>query len=271
MLDVDVAATRLTRALVTGASSGLGEEFCRQLAARGMDLVVVARRGDRLHALSQSLRRAHGAEVEVLVADLGSEVGVAAVVDRLHGAEAPVDLLVNNAGFGLYGDFADQDPARVADLLDVNVRAVVALSRAALPRLIERQRGGIINVASTASFQPDPYAAVYGASKAFVRSFSEALHEEVRGDGVRVLALCPGYTVTEFQAVADVTRNPLPDWAAPSAESVVSAGLHGFTRGDAVVVPGLVNRVAASAAAAGPSSIARRVSARVHRAMVGRS
>ncbi len=257
------------RALVTGASSGLGEEFARQLAGRGTDLVLVARREDRLEALAGHLR-AGGRQVEVLPADLATDTGRREVEARLADTARPVDLLVNNAGFGAYGEVADMDPDLLQAMVEVNVVAVTRLARAALPGMVGRGRGGIINVASTAAFQPDPYGAVYGATKAYVLSWSQALHEEVASHGVRVLALCPGITPTEYQQVAKVAVD-LPSVATTSPEQVVRAGLAAFARRRAVEVPGLLNRVTAAASAAGPSAVARRVSGLAHRAFTGSS
>jgi short-subunit dehydrogenase len=259
--------TTIRRALVTGASAGLGAEFAHQLAARGADLVVVARRQDRLEELAAHVR-ASGRRVEVLSADLATDEGRTVVEQRLADTAAPVDLLVNNAGFGAYGDVADLDPERLHAMVEVNVVALTRLARAALPGMVGRRRGGIVNVASTAAFQPNPHGAVYGATKSYVLSFSQALHEEVAGDGVRVLALCPGVTPTEFQDVADIAV-PLPDVATTSPEKVVRAGLDAFARRRAVEVPGVVNRVTAAAAATGPSAVSRRVSGLAHRAFTG--
>lgn len=259
----DRAGAGIRRALVTGASAGLGEEFARQLADRGADLVLVARREDRLEALAGALRAA-GRDVEVLAADLATADGQSAVAARLEDAAAPVDLLVNNAGFGAYGDVADLPADTQLRMVEVNVTAVTRLARAAVPGMVGRGRGGIINVASTAAFQPDPHAAVYGATKAYVLSLSEALHEEVAAAGVRVLALCPGVTPTEFQEAAEIAV-PLPDVLLTSAAQVVSAGLRAFSRRRAVEVPGLANRVTALAAATGPSVVSRRISGLAHR------
>ena len=260
--------TTIRRALVTGASSGLGEEFARQLAQRGSDLVLVARRRERLEALADHLR-AVGRRVEVLVADLATEAGRQPVEDRLADTAAPIDLLVNNAGFGAYGDVADLSAARQLAMVEVNVVALTRLARAALPGLVGRGRGGIINVASTAAFQPNPHAAVYGATKAYVLSLSQALHEEVAGSGVRVLALCPGVTPTEFQDVAQISV-PLPDIATTTREQVVRAGLQAFARRRALEVPGLANRVTAAASATSPAVVSRRLSGLAHRAFTGR-
>lgn len=257
----------IRRALVTGASAGIGAEFARQLADRGTELVLVARREDRLEALAIELRGA-GREVEVLVADLATDAGQTAVAGRLEDTSAPVDLLVNNAGFGAYGEVAELPADMQLRMVEVNVAAVTRLSRAALPGMVARRRGGIINVASTAAFQPDPHAAVYGATKAYVLSLSQALHEEVARHDVRVLALCPGVTPTEFQQVAEISV-PLPDAAMTSPAQVVSAGLRAFSRRRAVEVPGLANRVTAAAASMGPSVVSRRLSGLAHRTFTG--
>ena len=259
----------IRRALVTGASSGLGEEFARQLAARGTDLVLVARREDRLQALADHLG-ATGRRVEVLPADLATDAGRRDVEARLADTARPVDLLVNNAGFGAYGEVADMDPDRLQQMIEVNVVAVTRLARAVLPGMVGRGRGGLINVASTAAFQPDPYGAVYGATKAYVLSWSQALHEEVAPHGVRVLALCPGVTPTEYQQVAAVAVD-LPSIATTSPEQVVRAALAAFARRRAVEVPGLVNRLTAVASSTGPAALSRRISGIAHRAFSGSS
>ncbi len=263
----DDRTPHIRRALVTGASAGLGEEFARQLAARGTDLVLVARRESRLEALAAELR-VLGRNVEVLPADLATAEGRAPVAARLSTDDRPVDLLVNNAGFGAYGPVTELDVATQMEMIEVNCAALLHLAHAAVPGLVARGRGGIINVASTAAFQPNPHGAVYGATKAFVLSFSQALHEEVRGKDVRVLALCPGVTPTEFQQVAEIAV-PLPEVALTSAEQVVSAGLRAFTRRKAIEVPGLVNRISATASASGPSVVSRRLSGQLHRLFAG--
>lgn len=255
---------RISRALVTGASAGLGEEFARQLAQRGTSLVLVARREERLRQLADELTAA-GVAVEVLAADLTDPGDVDRVVARLEDDDEPVDLLVNNAGFGLYGAFVDLDAERQAAMVELNVDAVTRLAHALAPRLVARGGGGIINLGSTASFQPDPYGAVYGATKAYVLSFSEALHEELAPHGVRVLALCPGFTRTEFQEVASVDHGALPSRAVMTAGPVVRAGLDAFTRGQAVCLPGVLNRLMAAGSEVTPSVVTRRVSKLVHR------
>lgn len=254
---------RIRRALVTGASSGLGAEFARQLAARGTDLVLVARREDRLRELADELT-ADGRTVEVLAADLVDPHDLARVERRVAATQAPVDLLVNNAGVGAYGPFDGIDVDRQAALIQLNVVALTRLTHAVLPSLRTAGGGGVLNVASTAAFQPDPFGAVYGATKAFVRSFTEALHEELAGTGVRVTALCPGLTSTEFQDRSGVRAGGLPDVVAMDVAPVVRAGLDAFSRGRAVCVPGMLNTVTAWGAEVTPAALTRRLSRIAH-------
>jgi short-subunit dehydrogenase len=229
-------------AVITGASAGLGVDFARQLSAQGKQLVLVARRRDRLDALAAELASARAVEMDL------SEAGAA---DRLiadvtaHGEQ--VDLLVNNAGFGLTGRFAELDGPRQRQMIDLNCGALVELAHAVLPAMIERKQGRILNVASTAAFQPGPGMAVYFATKAFVLSFSEALHEEVKRHGVTVSALCPGPTATEFGEVAGFGPSNLLDKVAADSASVVRAGLAGLDNGKAVIIPGLMNKSTAQA------------------------
>jgi len=229
-------------AVITGASAGLGVDFARQLSAQGKQLVLVARRRDRLDALAAELGSARAVEMDL------SEAGAA---DRLiadltaHGEQ--VDLLVNNAGFGLTGRFAELDGPRQRQMIDLNCGALIELAHAVLPAMIERKQGRILNVASTAAFQPGPGMAVYFATKAFVLSFSEALHEEVKRHGVTVSALCPGPTATEFGEVAGFGPSNLLDKVAADSASVVRAGLAGLDNGKAVIIPGLMNKSTAQA------------------------
>lgn len=256
---------RIRRALVTGASAGLGAEFARQLAARGTDLVLVARREDRLRQLADDLAEAHGVEVEVLAADLVQADDVEQVAKRLTAVSGPVDLLVNNAGFGMYGEFARLDGDRQLQMLQLNAAVLTRLTHAIVPQLRAAGAGGVVNVASTAAFQPDPYGAVYGATKAYVLSLSQALHEELARDGVRVLALCPGFTRTEFQDIAGVNQAAMPSAGVMEAGPVVRAALADFTRGRAVCLPGTVNKITGHGASMMPTVVSRRLSKAVHR------
>jgi short-subunit dehydrogenase len=233
-------------ALVTGASAGLGIDFARQLSAKGKRLVLVARRKDRIDAIAAELGNARAVE---------ADLSLPGAADRLmtdiaaHGEH--VELLVNNAGFGLAGRFAKLDAKRQRQMIDLNCGALVELAHAVLPSMIERKSGAILNVASTAAFQPGPGMAVYFATKAFVLSFSEALHEEARKEGVVVSALCPGPTATEFGEVAGwkpagPSARIFVDMAADSA-SVVRAGLEGLEKARAIVIPGMMNKSTAQA------------------------
>lgn len=240
-------------ALVTGASSGIGLAFARALAAQGHDIVAVARDKARLEALADEAPTA----VEVLPADLCDASQLRVVEDRLaHGA--PIDLLVNNAGFGAFTLFADHDPDAVEAEIRLNVLALTRLARAALPRMLAARAGGIVNVSSTAGFQPGPRFAVYTATKAYVTSLSESLHEEVRGTGVRVMGLCPGFTRTEFQERNNFDAKGLPSVVWMSAEQVVDDALRALARGQAICVPGLPNKAVAGLSHLLPRALVRR-------------
>lgn len=255
----------IRRALITGASSGLGECFARQLADRGTQLVLVARRRDRLESLAESLPT----NAEVLVADLADEAGVADVEARLTSRESPIDLLVNNAGVGAYGSVLDLDAAAQNALLAVNAVALVRLSQTVLPLLVERGGGGLINVGSLAGEVPTPGAAVYGASKALVNSYSHALFDELRGSGVHVLLLAPGATGTEFGEVAGVRGGVVPHMLRSDADDVVRDALSAFTRRHAVCMPGWHNRFAKHGSRLAPTAFVRRVSGLLHQRVAG--
>jgi uncharacterized protein len=243
--------------LITGASAGLGAEFARQCAARGEALALVARRLDRLDALKAEL----GGDIRLFAADLSAPDAAERLIEQLAAAGLEVGTLINNAGFGLAGRFAAQPPERQLAMVDLNMRTLTALCRAVLPAMVARGRGGILNVASTAAFQPGPGMAVYYATKAYVLSLTEALHQELKGKGVHVTALCPGPTATEFFEVAEVT-GLLPRIAVPAA-GVVRAGLSGLDRNKAVVVPGLSNKLLAQGHRIAPRGLMRRVMARL--------
>ena len=257
-------AARIRRALVTGASAGIGAAMSRELAARDVEVVLVARRSERLDEVSEQLP----APAEVLVADLAEQAGRDRVAARLTSTDQPVDLLVNNAGLGVYGALSSQDPDRIRAVLDVNVTALVELTRAALPGLLAREAGGIINVGSTAGYLPGPYSAVYGATKAFVRSFTEAIHEELRATPVHVLLLAPGVTSTEFQEVAGVPEGAFPPALTGTADEVARAGLEAFAARRPVCVPAVADRVVAYGAQVVPSALTRRLRATVMRRFV---
>lgn len=241
-------------ALVTGASAGLGVEFARQLSSRGYSLVLAARRKERLEELALELGNARAVEIDLSETDAAARLmaDVAA-----HGET--IDLLVNNAGFGLIGHFAELDAKRERQMIELNVLTLTDLCRAAAPAMMERRSGGIINVASTAAFQPGPKMAVYFATKAFVLSLSEALHEELKPHGVNVTCLCPGPTRTEFGDIAGFGGNGLFDKVAMNASEVVKAGLEGLLRNRAVVVPGVVNKAGAVGGRFVPRSVVRKI------------
>lgn len=241
-------------ALITGASAGLGAEFARQLSAKGYRLVLVARRKERLDALVAELGHARAVEQ-----DLSLPGAATALVADVAAHDETVVLLVNNAGFGLGGRFAASDGPRQREMIDLNCGALVDLAHAVLLGMLTRKGGAILNIASTAAFQPGPGMAVYFATKAFVLSFSEALHEEVRGAGVTVSALCPGPTATEFGEVAGFGAGGQFERLAVSAGSVVAAGLAGLDAGRAVVVPGLLNKAGAQGHRLLPRSWLRRI------------
>jgi short-subunit dehydrogenase len=233
-------------AVVTGASSGLGRGLAARLADRGMFLVLTGRDEARLHEVADQIRRAAPrVRVETVAVDLSTRSGVSALLDRV--GERPIEVLVNNAGFGSYGPFAESDAEREDDEVAVDVSAVTTLARAFLPGMLARGSGGILNVASTIAFQPAPYQAVYGASKAFVLSFSQALWAEARAAGVAVTALCPGPTRTGFVDAlgADVGHTAIYSRLA-EPEPVIEAGLRALDKGRAVVIPGVRNKVVAA-------------------------
>jgi short-subunit dehydrogenase len=241
-------------ALVTGASAGLGVEFARQLSNRGHRLVLAARRKERLEELAAELGNARAVAIDLSKKDAATKL----MADLAANGEE-VELLVNNAGFGLIGRFAKADAKRLRQMIDLNVGTLTDLCRAVAPAMIERKSGGIINVASTAAFQPGPNMAVYFATKAFVLSFTEALHEELRPHGIHVTCLCPGPTRTEFGAVAGFGGSGMFERVAMEAPGVVSAGLTGLDSNKAVVVPGFVNKVTANSGRFAPRSVVRKI------------
>lgn len=244
--------------LITGASAGLGEGFARAFAAEGKDLILTARRVDRLEALAAALR-GMGVTVDIFAADLANPTAPTKLIADIAAAGLGIDTLINNAGFGLRGPVADLDADQQVGMIDVNCRALVALSRAVLPQMIAAGQGGILNVASTAAFQPGPWMSVYYATKAFVLSFSEGLHEEVKDRGVRVAALCPGPTRTEFAEVAGMGDSALFQRFASDADTVVRDGLKALSANQAVKVSGAMNLVSAEAIRFAPRGLARRI------------
>jgi uncharacterized protein len=238
-------------ALVTGASAGIGSEIAKVLAQRGHTLVLVARRKDRLSALAEELSEQHGVRVETIAADLGKPTPRGKIPGRIEELGLQVEILINNAGFATGGEpFHEADPEREIEQVRVDVEAVVALTSAFLPAMVARGRGAILNVASTAGMQPMPYSAGYAAAKAYVLSFSEAIHQEVRGHGVTVTALAPGPVETDFWQIAgwETSSGKSFERAVPgtliSPAQAARAAIEGLERGERVVVPGLPIRAA---------------------------
>ena len=250
-----------TCALVTGASSGIGREIADLLGAANIGLVVVARRTERLAALA-----AKYSNVEIIGADLGTAAGIAKVEQRIADTTKPViDLVVNNAGFGSSGLVRELDVDRLSDEIRLNILALTRISHAAVRAMLPRGHGYLLNVSSVASFQPSPGLAVYAATKAYVTSFSEALHEEMRGTGIRVTALCPGLTKTEFQGISNTSgfESKFPEYMWTSVESVAKAGLDGVTKGTPIVVPGALYKALSAVSAVMPRGATRWLSSKV--------
>jgi short-subunit dehydrogenase len=240
--------------LITGASAGLGVEFARQCSAKGQRLVLVARRKDRLEALAKELGNARA-----IALDLGEPGAAERLLADLREHGKQVETLINNAGFGLFGKFASSDPGRLRAMVDLNCGVLTELCRLAAPAMIEQGRGAILNVASTAAFQAGPGMAVYFATKAYVLSLTEALHEELKAHGIKVSCLCPGPTRTEFGEVAGFHNHGMFDKFAMSAEKVVEIGLAGLDKNRAIVITGALNKTGAALARLAPRALSRRI------------
>jgi len=236
-----MASQRIT-ALVTGASSGIGAELAKIHAEHGGDLVVVARRRERLEAMKSQLEKAHGITVHVIEKDLTQADAPQQIYDELRSKNVSVDVLINNAGSGYLGVFHEQDWARNADMIKVNILALTAMTRLFLPPMVERRSGRILNIASMAGFVPGPLHAVYYASKAYVISFSEAIANEVAGMGVTVTVLCPGPVETEFTQRAEMKGVPLLKKMA-TARATAEAGYNAMLKGKTIEVPGFLNKI----------------------------
>ena len=246
-----------SHALVTGASSGIGEAIAHKLGKAGVGMVLVARRKERLDGLA-----ARYPNVEVLAADLTTAEGLDSVLARLGDTTLPVvELVVNNAGFGTSGSFSAANPERLSREISLNINALTRISHEAIRQMQPRGRGYLLNVSSIASFQPGPDLAVYAATKAFVTSLTQALHEELRGSGIRVTALCPGLTHTEFQSISNTSglESSFPEFAWMSADDVARDGLRAVAAGKAICVPGLVNKSLATVSTFTPRGVARRI------------
>ena len=260
-------------ALVTGASSGIGAEIARELARRGHGLTLVARRAERLEELRDELTD-RGVRIEVVPADLSDRADRQRLVNEVESSGLELHILVNNAGLSTTGPVAEADPDAEMNMVEVDVMAVTDLCTRLLPGMVERGRGRILNVASTAGFQPLPGQAGYGACKAFVLSYTRSLHGELHGTGVSATALCPGPVRTEFADVAGfdegAAEGSLPEFVWESAESVARAGLDALGKGHPVVIPGIANRVTAAVATITPKQLLVPLLARVHPALKDR-
>ncbi len=252
-------------ALITGASSGLGEQFAYALAQRKYDLVLTARRGDRLAAVAGKARKLGAGMVEVIEADLARRDAPSEIFAQIEALRLHIDYLVNNAGFGTSGRFARLPLDREFEEIDLNVSAVVAMTRLFLPAMVARNSGTIINVASTAAFQALPFMATYAASKAFVLSFTVALAGELAGTGVKVSALCPGPVRTEFQAIAKNEHARLPGFAYLEAETVVAQGITAAENGRSMHIAGVINFLTAQSTRIMPRALINFVARQIYR------
>ena len=253
----------MATALITGASAGIGRELAHLFAADGHDLLLVARRLPELEALCSELAGRHGVKARAVACDLGSPSALSQLLLEVRGLE--LDYLVNNAGFGSVGSFAELPAEREAAMVELNVSAVVRLTREVLPGMLARRKGSVLNLGSTAGFQPGPYMATYYATKAFVVSFSEALAYEVRGTGVSVTVSCPGPTMTEFGALSGVDRLRLFEHGVASAASVARGAYRAMLRGRPMVIHGLKNWLLVQSLRISPRALVRAITALLNR------
>jgi len=252
-------------ALITGASSGLGAEYAKLFAADKKDVILIARRRDRLEALSSELSGKFGIQAHVIAKDLADVAAPRRIEDEVKRIGAQIRYLVNSAGFGITGRFAEEDAERELAVVQVNIAALVALTRAFLPGMIANGRGRILNIGSTAGFQPGPFMAVYYASKAFVNSFTEALWYELKGTGVSATVSCPGATATEFGAVAGNDRSRLFKLGAMDAVQVAREGYRAMLAGKPIAIHGFKNKVLAASVRLSPRATVRAIAAAMNR------
>jgi len=252
-------------ALITGASAGIGLELARLAARAGHDLVLVARRRDRLEALAAELGAAYGVKVTVVAADLSDRATPGQIAEHVHAAGTRIDYLMNNAGFGTCGPFQEADLERQVQMIDVNIQALVQLTHLFLPEMLARKRGRILNIASIAGFVPGPFMATYYASKAFVVSFTEALAKELCGSGVTVTASCPGPTATEFGVVAQSKDTNLFRRGGADAASVARHAYRAMLAGKVVAIPGFMNKLTAQSIRIAPRAVVRAMTAFLNR------
>src|SRR5579859_375216 len=245
--------------LITGASSGIGLDLA-QLMAPNFDLIITARNQPQLEKIARELEAAHGNHVHVIPADLTAQEAPQQIFAEIERRGLPVDILINNAGFGSYGAFAESDPKTSLDMVEVNIAALTSLTRLALPSMIQRKRGRIMNVASTAGFQPGPLMAVYYATKAYVIMFSEAIANELKGSGVTVTCLCPGATATKFAGRAKMEESRLFKMGAMRSEDVARTAYKGMMAGKTMVIPGVLNRAIAMSVRFSPRKLVTAIS-----------
>jgi short-subunit dehydrogenase len=251
----------MTVAVITGASAGLGAEFAKLFAKDKHDLLLVARRLDRLEVIAKQLTDAHGVQVHVLACDLGMPDGASKVVAEAQRLDLTIDFLVNNAGFGTSGAFVTSDTGRELEMVQVNIATLVELTRLVLPQMVARKRGRILNIGSTAGFQAGPYMATYYASKAFVNLFTEAISYELRGTGVTATVSCPGATATEFALVAGNAKSRLFRMGAASAPQVALAAYRAMLAGKPMIVHGLKNKLVVQSLRVSPRAVIRAIAA----------
>jgi short-subunit dehydrogenase len=254
-------------ALITGASVGIGYELARQFARGGYNLILVARNEDKLKTVTEEMRTL-GVQADYITSDLAQPTAPLALFADLKNRNVTIDMLVNNAGFGALGDFHELDPQRQLDMIQVNITAVVELTHLFLQGMVARNAGGILNVASTAAFQPGPHMAIYYASKAFVLSFSEAIAEELGDTNVKVTTLCPGPTESEFRTRAKMDDSPVfrSKWIPTmSAAEVARVGYEAFRKGKRIIIPGLVNKLAVQSNRIAPRKLVAKVAGKINR------
>jgi short-subunit dehydrogenase len=254
-------------ALITGASVGIGYELAKQFAGGGYDLILVARSEEKLRAVAEEVR-GMGVAADVILSDLAQTASPRALFADVQNRGVAVDVLVNNAGFGAVGEFHQIDLQRQLEMIQVNITSLVELTHLFIPGMVQRGSGGILNVASTASFQAGPHMAIYYATKAFVLSFTEAIGEELKRKGVKVTALCPGPTESEFRSRAKLDDSPIfrsKFIPTASAAAVAKAGYRGFLHGKRIVIPGVVNKVGVQALRFGSRRMATRIAGKINR------
>lgn len=256
---MSASSTTRRRALITGASSGIGHELARLFAADGWDLVLAARSADKLSGIAGQLSQAHQVQAQAVPIDLSVPGAARELFDAARAQGQPLSALVNNAGFGLFGPFVEADLAGIQQLLQLNIAALTELTRLALPEMVARHSGYVLNVASAAAFQPGPLMAIYYASKAYVLHFSEAIAEELSGSGVHVTALCPGATETGFAHRAAMEDSRLFRGGTMTAPAVAKAGYDGMLRGRRVVIPGWKYKVLTTAVRFAPRTLITKI------------